>query len=104
MILLSVLTIVLILVLVAVLVVYLVRIAHTLEAIGGESRSYLRSSSLLSRARWGVRAIERQTGALGPGVARLEADLRSLGEGLAGIESGLRATVAALERQRGRRA
>lgn len=101
MILLTILTLVLVLVLVTVLVVHLVKIARTLEAVGGESRSYMRSPSLLSKARWGVRAIERQTGALGPGVEALEAGLRAIGDGLAAIDGSLRGTVAALERQRG---
>lgn len=103
MILLTVLTILAILLLVAVLVVGLVRIIGVLESIGGTSRGYTRSPSLLSKARWGVRAIEQQTGALEPQVTKLNRGLGLLDGRLGEVFDGVEALVAALERQRGSR-
>lgn len=100
----TVLTIFLILVLAAALVVYLIRIARTLEEIGGSSRGYMGENmghvlSLLSKARWGVRAIETQTSVIEPQVTRLNAGLAAIDGGLAEVESNLGGIVAALERQ-----
>lgn len=106
MILLTVLTIVLVLLLVAVLVVGLVKIDNTLERIGGGSRGYMGDSvgdylSLLSKARWGVRAIETQTSAIAPEVTRLNEGLTAIDGGLAEIRDGVGALVEAVERQGG---
>jgi len=104
--LLTALTVVAILVLVAVLVVGLVVIDGTLERIGGGSSGYLGANmddtlSLLSKARWGVRAIETQTSAIGPQVTRLNEGLSAIDGGLAEIEGGVGAIVEAVKRQKG---
>lgn len=92
---LTVLTILLVLVLVGVLVGFLVAIIGELEAIGG------RPDSLLAKVRWGVRAIERQTDALGPQVMKLNGALGALDERLADLEGHMTGLVSAVERQGG---
>lgn len=99
MILLTVLTIVLILLLVAVLVIGLVQIIGTLESIGGASRGYESSPSLLSKARWGVRAIEQQTAAIGPEVTKLNNGLGALDNTLETLAARVTALLEAVERQ-----
>ncbi len=76
-----------------VLVVYLVKIIAALEAIGGTPKS------LLAHVRWGVRAIERQTDALGPQVTTLNEGLGAVDEGLGSIAGSLGGLIEALERQ-----
>lgn len=93
MVLLTVLTILLVLVLVGALVVYLLKIIDALEAIGGDA------DSLLAKVRWGLRAIERQTDAIGPQVTQLNAGLGAIGDGLTQVESNLSNLGGALERQ-----
>lgn len=92
---LTILTIALILVLVGALVFYLAQIVATLEAIGGNP------DSLLAKVRWGVRAIEKQTDALGPQVGSLNAGLGEIGGGLGRVQENLRALASALRRQGG---
>lgn len=95
MVLLTVLTIVLVLALVGALVTYLIKIIAALEAIGGDP------DSLLAKVRWGLRAIEKQTDAIGPQVTQLNAGLGAIGEGLGQVESNLSDLGEALERQGG---
>lgn len=97
MVLLTVLTIVLVLLLVGVLVGSLLLLIAELEAIGGDP------DSLLARVRWGVRAIEKQTSALGPQVTRLNDALERADEGLGSIRGHVVGVVDALERQGGGR-
>lgn len=78
----------------AVLVVYLVGIAGTLDAIGGRPTSYL------ARIRMGVRAIEVQTSALGPQVARLNEGAAAILGGLQTVAADLDTTAAALRGDR----
>lgn len=99
--LLTVSTIVLILLLVAVLVIGLVRILRLLESIGGSSRGYTRGPSLLSKARWGVRAIERQTAAIEPEVTKLNNGLGALDQKLATLASRFTSLLEAVEGQGG---
>lgn len=89
----TVITIGLVFGLFAVLVVYLVKIIDALEEIGGAD------NSLLAHVRWGVRAIERQTDALGPEVGRLNGGLEAVDEGLGSIGRSLAGVVEALESQ-----
>lgn len=96
---LTVATIVAVLLLVGVLVVGLVKIIGALEAIGGTSTTYLAKPSLLSKARWGVRAIEVQTAALGPQVTALNAGLVAIDAGLATVEQEMGGLAGALSRQ-----
>ncbi len=104
MLLLTLSTIVLILLLVAVLVVGLVKIIQELEAIGGPDRGYMGRAmahrlSRLAKARWGVRAIEVQTGAIRPQVTRLNEGLAALDGALSDLERGLTGVLRAVERQ-----
>lgn len=104
MVLLTVLTIVLILLLVAVLIVGLVKISGVLNEIGGGTMAYMGSSMgdtlpLLGKARWGVRAIERQTAVIEPQVVRLNEGLAALDAQLAQVESGLGGVLDAVGRQ-----
>ncbi len=69
---------------VVVLVAYLVAILRTLEAIGG------RPTSFLGKIRWGVRAIEQQTG-------MLPNEIRRLNEGASALLRGLQQVAADLE-------
>lgn len=79
------------LLLLGVVAVYLVRIARELEAIGGTPTSYL------AKIRFGVRAIETETGHLGPYVTRLNQGLQALDQGLRAVERDLAATAAQLK-------
>lgn len=97
MVLLTVLTIVLVLLLVGVLVAALVALVGELGAIGGEP------TSLLAKVRWGVRAIEKQTSALGPQVERLNAGLEQADGALASVHGHVAGLLEALERQGGGR-
>lgn len=104
MILLTVLTVVLILALVAVLVAGLVTISNTLHDIGGDRVSYMGDrmhdrQSGLAKVRWGLRAIERHTAVIGPGVAELNRLLTTTGEGLTEVEADLDDLLEAVERQ-----
>jgi hypothetical protein len=93
--LLTVLTALAVLGLVGVLVAYLIRIIQVLERIGGTP------TSLLARIRLGVRAIEQETGALGPEVTRLNEGLAAIGGGLRAVDDRLAGTVAAAVKQGG---
>lgn len=100
----TVLTIALILLLVAVLLVGLIHIVRELERIGGPDRAYMGENmghrlSLLAKARWGVRAIERQTRAIEPEVSRLNEGLSRIDAVLDRIQSGFEGILAALRRQ-----
>lgn len=70
--------------LLAVVAVYLVLIGKELDAIGGRPTSYL------AKIRFGLRAIETETGHLGPEVTKLN-------EGLGALEQGLRSVATELE-------
>lgn len=77
------------------LAVYLIRIATTLEAIGGEPTSYL------AKIAFGVRAIEQETAALAPEVTRLNEGLAAAAGGLDSIRGRMDDILAALGRQEG---
>ena len=53
------------------LALFLRAIAMELEAIGGPATRFVAPANYLSKIRFGVRAIERQTEALAPQVTRL---------------------------------
>lgn len=79
------------------LVFYLIQIIETLENIGGETpKGYSSESSYLSKISFGVRAIERQTGNLGPEAGRLNEGLAEVEEGLRSIEDHLGRTAEAV--------
>ena len=100
--LLMVLSVVAVLLLFGALVFYLIRIIQALESIGGETpRGYSSRSSYLSKIAFGVRAIEQQTGHLGPEVTRLNESLGQAAGGLKSIDDHLGSTVEAAGRQEG---
>lgn len=76
MLLLTILSILLLLAFIAVLVVGVAKIMWALEAIGNSPTST--PISLLAKIRWGVRAIEQQTAAIGPQAKRLNSALREM--------------------------
>lgn len=79
-----------VLTLLVVVAVNLIRISAALEAIGGTPTSYL------AKIRFGLRAIETETGHLGPQVTALTAGLQSLDRGLREVERDLAATLSNL--------
>ncbi|CAN5204287.1 hypothetical protein BH24ACT16_BH24ACT16_17060 [soil metagenome] len=83
------------------LVFYLIKIIQALESIGGSPAGYSSRSSYLSKIAFGVRAIEQQTGHLGPEVTRLNEGLTQAAEGLTSIDGHLERTVEAAGRQEG---
>ena len=84
------------------LVFYLTRIIDALESIGGKTpQGYSSQSSYLSKIAFGVRAIEQQTGHLGPEVTRLNESLAQAAEGLRSIDGHLVQTIEAVGRQEG---
>jgi hypothetical protein len=97
--LLMVLTVVAVLLLVAVLVFFLTRIIAALERIGGEPVGYSWRSSSLGKIAFGVRAIETQTGHLGPEVTKLNAGLTAAAGGLRSIDGHLERTIEAVVAQ-----
>ena len=78
--------------LLVVVAVNLVRINHALDWIGGTPISWL------AKIRWGLRAIETETGLLAPLVTNLNTGLGALDGGLRQVENDLSAAVAALRR------
>jgi hypothetical protein len=99
-ILLTLISLLVIAVFIGVLVVGLVKINEVLEQIGGRRPGYSSRMSDLALIAFGVRAIEQQTGHLGPQLTELNQGLTRAAEGLQGIEQNLATTIAAVERQR----
>ncbi len=97
----TLLSLLVIAVFIGVLVVGLVKINETLEAIGGRAPGYSGKMSDLALINLGVRAIEQQTGHLGPQLAELNQGLTRAGEGLQGIEQNLSQTLEAVQKQVG---
>lgn len=79
-----------------VVAVALVKIAGTLEAIGGRTDSYL------AKLRLGLRAIERETSHLPLAAAPLNADLGEIAAGLGALDVTLADLDSALRAQEGR--
>ena len=77
--------------LLGVVAVYLERIICALEGIGGTPTSYL------AKIRFGLRAIETETGHLRPQAAALTESLRALDGGLRSVERDLAAALANLK-------
>ncbi|MHB1416270.1 MAG: hypothetical protein ACYC1C_13560 [Chloroflexota bacterium] len=77
------------------LVYFLFRIVTNLEKIGGVG------NSLLAKIRFGVRAIEKETSHLGPGVTGLNGRLITLSQQLRMVDDELAAAAGSLaERER----
>lgn len=100
--LLMIVTVVAVLALVITLVWFLAKIIKALESIGGEPIGYTWRSSSLAKIAFGVRAIETQTGHLGPEVTQLNAGLTAASEGLRSIDGHLVRTIEAVVAQEGR--
>ena len=90
-----------VLVLVVALVYYLNQIIAALEHIGGEPRGYSKRISNLGKIAMGVRAIEQETGHLGPEVTRLNGTLTRAAGGLQSIDGHLARTIDTVVRQEG---
>lgn len=88
---LTVLSCVAALALLLVVAINLVRIIHRLEAIGGTS------TSGLAKLRFGLRAIETQTGHLAPEVTQINGGLRALDGGMRAVEADLSRTASNLD-------
>lgn len=73
--------------LLAVVAVYLILISDQLSRIGGDPTSYL------AKIRFGLRAIEQETGLLAPQVTQLNEGLRSLDQGLRAVDDELSKVV-----------
>jgi hypothetical protein len=78
-------------VLLGVVAVYLILIHRELDALGGSPTSFL------AKIRFGLRAIETETGHLAPEVTRLNQGLRSLDEGLRAVATELEHVVSNLK-------
>jgi hypothetical protein len=91
--LLSILSALVVVVFFGVLAVYLVLIARTLEAIGGEGDSFL------AKLRLGLRAIEKETSHLPGEVTKLNAGLTAVAGGLQQVDEHLVNTIEAVVRQ-----
>ena len=76
--------------LLVVVAINLIRINQALEGIGGKPVSWL------AKIRFGLRAIETETGQLAPLVTNLNTGLGALDGGLRQVESDLRAAVTSL--------
>ena len=81
--------------LLGVVAVYLVRIIRALEGIGGTPTSYL------AKIRFGLRAIETETGQIQPQAVALTEGLRALDAGLRSVECDLAAALTNLKRGAG---
>ena len=73
------------------LAVYLTAIAYFLYRAGGSNRSYL------AKIRFGLRAIETETGQIRPQATALTEGLRALDAGLRSVERDLAAALANLK-------
>ena len=79
--------------LVVVLAYYLIKISVLLESIGGTP------TSSLAKLRWGLRAIETETGHLPVQVTKLNGTLSAVADGLGVVDGHLRGTIEAVVRQ-----
>lgn len=80
-----------VLLLLVVVAVNLVRIIRELEAIGGKP------NSRLAKIRFGLRAIETETGRLAPEVTTLNGGLATLAQALPGVVQSLDGTLSNLK-------
>jgi len=88
------LTILAVLLLVFVLVKYLLAIIALLTSIGGDGKSYL------AKLRWGLRAIETETGHLPTEVTKLNQTLTDTAGGLKVVDQHLVGTINAVLKQK----
>jgi uncharacterized protein YoxC len=95
-ILLSLISALVVLIFFSVLALYLVQIARTLEAIGGNPDSFL------AKLRLGLRAIEQETSFLPTEVSKLNDGLSAVAAGLQQVDRHLVNTIQAVVQQEGR--
>jgi hypothetical protein len=81
------------------LALFLRFIDRTLEEIGGPATRFVRPVNYLAKIRLGLRAIERQTDALAPHVARVNGGLGAIRDGLRAMDTNLAGVIAAVTRQ-----
>jgi hypothetical protein len=81
------------------LAIFLRVIDRVLEGIGGPATRFSAPVNFLSKIRLGVRAIERQTDALGPSVTKLNAGLGAIRDGVRAIDAGLAGLISAVSQQ-----
>ena len=79
--------------LVVVLAYYLIKISTLLESIGGTP------TSTLAKLRWGLRAIETETGHLPVQVTKLNEALSAVADGLGVVDGHLVGTIEAVVQQ-----
>lgn len=91
---LMIITILAVLLLVFVLVRYLNLIIDTLMSIGGNGKSYL------AKLRWGLRAIETETGHLPTQVIQLNESLTNIAGGLKAVDGQLDQSIQAALKQK----
>jgi hypothetical protein len=82
------------------LALFLRAIDRVLEDIGGPATRFSAPVNYLAKIRLGVRAIERQTGALAPYVTTLNAGLGAIRDGLKAIDANLAGLISAVSLQR----
>lgn len=78
---------------------FLNAIVRELEDIGGPATRFVTPVSYLSKIRFGVRAIERQTDAIVPQVTRLNGGLAAIRDGLRAVDGNLGGLIEAVSRQ-----
>jgi hypothetical protein len=78
---------------------FLRAIARTLEDIGGPATHFVAPMNYLSKIRFGVRAIERQTDHLVPYATALNGGLAAIRDGLKAIDTNLAGLITAVSRQ-----
>ena len=93
-ILLTVISAVVVVIFFSALAVYLVKISRALEAIGGNT------DSVLAKLRWGLRAIEQETGHLPGEVTKLNEGLTAVGSGLQKVDEHMVKTIDAVVQQK----
>ncbi len=81
------------------LAVYLFLISSQLERIGGEERGYGLKASYLSKIRFGVRAIEKETAMIPTQVTQLNDTLGKVRDGLVVVNDNLGGVIAAVSKQ-----
>ena len=81
------------------LALFLRAITRELEEIGGPATRFAAPVNYLSTIRLGLRAIERQTDALGPYVTGLNGGLGAIRDGLRAIDANLAGLIMAVSRQ-----
>ncbi len=83
------------------LALFLRAITRVLEDVGGPATRFEFPVNYLSKIRYGVRAIEIQTGGIAPNVIKLNAGLGAVAGGLVAIDGNLGGVIDAVSRQEG---